>query len=74
MLVPLARDLLTANSGKVALILVHDNVTCSLGKWLPLQAAKSIDTLFLSLNPIGIPFVRRIGEESFHIESSYASG
>ncbi|KAK9915707.1 hypothetical protein WJX75_002944 [Coccomyxa subellipsoidea] len=40
MLVPLARDLLTANSGKVALILVHDNVTCSLGKWLPLQAAK----------------------------------
>ncbi|KAK9915606.1 hypothetical protein WJX75_001416 [Coccomyxa subellipsoidea] len=39
MLVSLARDLLTANPGTVALILAHDNVTCSLGKWLPLYAA-----------------------------------
>ena len=28
-----------ANPGTVALILAHDNVTCSLGKWLPLYAA-----------------------------------
>ncbi len=28
-----------ANPGKVALILAHDNVTCSLGQCLPLLAA-----------------------------------